>query len=92
MKFDVYYRKITDGRAPEHVDLRAEYTKGGTVNADNRRGAEYALLQLAASDSKLAGSTRGIKVGDVLVEHGPVKQNLIYTVTGAWALVKLVTG
>jgi hypothetical protein len=91
MKYEVYYRKITDGRAPEHVNLGNEYTKGSTLQADHRREAERKLLKLAERESKMAGADRGIRVGDVLIEYGPVKQSIIYTVTGSWALVKLVT-
>ena len=90
MRFEVYYRNVTDGRAPEHVDLGLEYVKGSTLEAVNRRDVEYKLFNQLAKGSALAGGTRALKVGDILIEHGPTKQTLIYTANGAWAQVKLV--
>ena len=90
MRFEVYYRKVTDGRAPEHVDLSQEYTKGSTLEAINRRAVEQKLFKQFADGSLLAGGTRALAIGDVLIEYGSTKQSLIYTLTGAWAQVKLV--
>jgi len=91
MKYDVWYRQVTDGRAPQFVDLQAEYRKGGVINADSRRSVEIQLSRIMEPGSRIAGSRRSIKVGDIIVEHGPTKLALIYTATGAWASVDVVT-
>lgn len=91
MKFEIYYRKTRDGRAPEHVCLAKEYSKGGTLTSINRRQLQIKVIQMIRENHRDANSLREISIGDVLIEHGPVRQNLIYTFTGAWALVKLVS-
>lgn len=91
MKFEIWYRRVSDGRAPQFVNLQSEYLKGGVLRADSRREVEIKLAGTLDTTARIAGSRRGVKVGDVLIEHGVVTLILIYTATGAWAQVKDVS-
>lgn len=89
-RYEVYYRKVNDGRAPERVHLSDEYTRGPTVIAENIRNLEHQLAQMTHSEARIAGVTRKIQVGDVVLDKSSVKRVRIYTATGAWADVQLV--
>lgn len=88
-KFEVYFRRVADNKAPEYVNLSQEYRKGGNIVADNIRRVEHVLATTPEITSNFTGDTRKIQIGDVVVEHG-TKNAFIYTVIGAWALVKLI--
>lgn len=92
MIYAVYYKRISDGRAPEYVDLGSDYTYYGKVEASNRRDLERIVATRQDPDSRVAGTTRRILIGDVVIESadGAADKAFIYTPTGAWAEVKVV--
>lgn len=79
MKYVVFFRRVPEGRAREHVDMR-EYINAGQVEGNSLREAERAVR--AREDSRL------IQVGDLLVDHNGVAWS--YTPLGAWAQVKVI--
>lgn len=90
MKYTVWQKKILDGRALERVNLTEDYMLAGTIEADNRRHVERLLSAQPEDGSKVLGTARRMLVGDVLVETVS-RAAFIYTPTGAWASVKVVS-
>lgn len=89
MKYEVWFRTHYDGRAPEAVNLPAEYTKYGVLEASDRRELERKLLNTVDTSTRFTGATRRIRIGDVVVEL-PSRVAYIYTPTGAWASTKMI--
>lgn len=89
MKYAVWQKKIYDGRATERVNLFDDYQLVITVEASGRRDVERLLLTQPDPTSKV-GASRRILIGDVLVDQA-TKEAFIYTPTGAWASVSVVT-
>lgn len=89
MKYAVWQKKLLDGRATERVNLTEDYVFTGYVEADNRRHVERLLASQEDTGGRVAGATRRLLVGDVLVEQES-KDAYSYTPTGAWASVKVV--
>ena len=85
MKYTVYYRKINNGRAEAMVNLEDDYQRFMVLEVDGRRHVERRLQAMTDVTSRIAGTSRKILVGDVLVEEDG--SAYIYTPTGAWASV-----
>lgn len=79
MKYSIFFRRVPEGRAREHIDLR-EYVNAGQVEADSIREAERAVR--SREDSRF------IQVGDLLLD--PDNIAWVYTPHGAWAQTKVI--
>lgn len=79
MRYAVFFRRVLEGRAREHIDLR-EYDNAGSVDANSLREAERAVR--ARDDS------RELTVGDVLIDR--LGDAHTYTPYGAWAKTKII--
>lgn len=90
MKYEVWYRSVADGRAPEYVSLKQEYTKGDVLNANSRRDLEVRLMQEQFKSENSNNKLKRITVGDLVVEHSTPKTAYIYTHLGSWSVVKLI--
>ena len=86
VKWEVWYRKIGDGRAPSQVNLVDDYTCAGTFPAESRRLLESLLAAEPDPNAQAAGARRRIHVGDVVIDKG-TGAAFIYTPIGAWASV-----
>lgn len=85
MKYDIWFRRHTDGRAPEYVALDSEYRKTGAVESVGRSGIVRAVLD---KKDQLGDEARALRVGDVAVDEEG--QAWIYTIYGQWAQVRQV--
>lgn len=79
MKYDVFFRRVPDAQAHEHIDLR-DYSNAGRVDGSCLREAERAVLE--------RHDGRRIMVGDLLVDPDGIAW--AYTWSGQWAQVKVI--
>lgn len=86
MKWEVWYRKVGDGRAPSQVNLVEDYNCAGTFIAASRRLLEGQLAAEPDPNAHAVGAKRRIHVGDVVIDKG-TGAAFIYTPIGAWASV-----
>lgn len=89
-KYEIFYRKKNDNRAPEKVNLDLDYRKVGVVIAENLRNVEQIIFSKPEVIQGSGTESRRMQVGDVIIQHWPTKQAFIYTATGHWAGVMLL--
>lgn len=79
MKYSVFFRRVPEGRAREHIDMR-EYVNAGNVEGNCLREAERAV--------RSRDDSRFIQVGDLLLDQDNIAW--VYTWHGQWAQTKVI--
>lgn len=91
LRFEIWYKRVINGRAPEYVNLEQDYNFAGILVGKHKRDIEIQLSNNIALVSKSVGKPRAIQVGDVLADMTTIPfQYYIYTPLGSWSLVKVL--
>lgn len=86
MTYQIFYRNVSDGRAPECVFLLEEYEEAGKIDALSLRDLVNKLALIKDEESPLS-NPRALRVGDVVRESSG--QDWILTPLQIWAKVKV---
>jgi hypothetical protein len=84
--WEVWFRKVGDGRAPSQVNLEADYNRIGEFKAESRRLLEQQLALVQDPYAQAVDARRRIHIGDVVIDK-TTGAAFIYTPIGAWASV-----
>jgi len=87
--YEVWYRKVYDGRAPEAAFIDVDYDWAGDVQASSVKDVSLCIALMKAEDSQLEGH-RNIRTGDVVKD--PAGHYWAFTPSGVWARVIVVEG
>lgn len=88
MIYQLYFRKLPDGRAPAVVLLYQNYDWVGEINAPTPRDVTTKIAVTDPKDSPLLDKHRNIATGDVVIDENEVAS--IMTPTGFWAIVEVI--
>jgi len=84
-KFEVWFRKEFDGRAPEAAWLDTEYEWAGELDAFSVKDLQRILAAQTPEEPKLE-TPRPLRTGDVVRPHGTTTGWML-TPVGLWAQV-----
>ena len=85
--FEIWHRKIQDGRAPEFIFLDEEYSWVGEISANNLSDVVIKMHTTPPEELELLDN-RKLTVGDVLKD--PLGTYFIRTPSGVWATVQVL--
>jgi len=90
--FEVWFRKLYDGRAPEVAFLDVDYEWAGDVQAISVKDVALRVALMKPEESQLEGH-RQIRTGDLVKEPEPAGgRYFVFTPAGVWARVQVVEG
>jgi hypothetical protein len=84
-KFEVWFKKEFDGRAPDAAFLDLDYDWAGELEAASVKDLQRQVAVTKPEDSKLDARHRALRTGDVV--HAPDDSYWILTPVGLWASV-----
>lgn len=87
--YELWYRRLYDGRAPSTVFVDVDYDWAGDVQADSVKDVALRVALMSSDSSNLEGH-RAIRVGDAV--KNPKGEYYILTPTGVWSRVIAVEG